>query len=190
MIPGTVQVTAQIAPTDPTDTYPTHDAVYGKGGLTHAATLVARDAIPAARRRPFMLCSVDADGLVYQLQADLTTWILFASAGGGSGTTYLASYGDSTPAIIFDLLSGQAINAIDVSVTEAWNGTGASIQIGVVGEPDRYYAALDTELTSIASFSKDFAELGPKQIILTITPGSTPTTGKVRIQVSTTLAGT
>lgn len=171
------------------DTYPTHDAVRGRGGLTHALTTVDRDAISVYRRRAGMLCYVDADGIVYQLQADMTTWEPFISSASG-GTTYLASFGDATPATIMDLPDSLALDQISVNVTEEWDGVGASIEIGVVGETDRFFSALDTELTSIATFSKDFLEVGPKQITLTINPGVSPTSGKVHIQISTTPVGT
>lgn len=88
MIPGTVQVTGQIAPTDPADTFPTHDVVFGRGGFTHATTTIARDNIPAERRRAGMFCFVDADGLVYQLAPDLVTWAEF--------TTGVTVHGDLT----------------------------------------------------------------------------------------------
>jgi hypothetical protein len=137
-----------------------------------------------------MLCYVDATGLLYQLAADLVTWAEF-KPGGGSGTTYLASYGDVSPSVVFDVPADQALASIDVDVVETWAAAGANIKIGVVGTPEKYFDASETILTELASFSKDFSELGPIQIILTITPGTTPTpTGKVRIQISTTKAGT
>jgi hypothetical protein len=107
-----------------------------------------------------------------------------------NGTTYLASYGDATPQVIFDLPAGFALSVMDVEVTETWDGIGAAIQIGVVGEAGRYFADNETELTALACFSKDFTELGPKQIVVTITPGGPASQGKVHIQVSTTTAGT
>jgi len=187
-IPGTVQVTGQIAPTDVADTFPTHDAIYGKGGMTHAATLAARNAIPVERRRAGMLCYVDATDMVYRLKTDLTTWIDFSAS--GNGTTYLANYGDASPVPIFTLLSNQALDKIDVTIIQAFNGVGASIKIGVAGQDDRYFEAIDTELGLLATFSKDFSDLGPKIITITITPGTGASSGQVRIQISTTPSGT
>jgi hypothetical protein len=130
------------------------------------------------------------DGLAYQWWN--AAWRQFSGAAisNGTGTTYLASYGDSTPALIFTLPLGQALGSIDVGVTEVWNGVGASIQVGVVGEAGRYFDSSETELTEIATFSKDFSDLGPKLIIITINPGLSPSAGKVRIQISTTSSGT
>lgn len=62
-IPGSVRVGGFIAPTDSTDTYPTHDDLYGKGGYKVVANNTARDAISAGRRKEGMLVRVlDAGG--------------------------------------------------------------------------------------------------------------------------------
>lgn len=70
-----VQITDLITPTAPEDTYATHDSVYGKGGYREVATLVARDAITAQRRTEGMLVHVVEDGIIYQLAANLTSWV-------------------------------------------------------------------------------------------------------------------
>jgi hypothetical protein len=74
-IPGTVPVTAPIAPTATGDVYPSHQAIYGKGGLRTVATLTERDSIPAARREAGMLVHVVADASYWQLDDDLSNWI-------------------------------------------------------------------------------------------------------------------
>lgn len=79
-------VDAPHAPRDPTDTYPSHLASYGRGGHHYAATTVARDAIPSGRLELGMFCYVAADGKTYQLTDDSpVTWTEFA--GSGSGTS-------------------------------------------------------------------------------------------------------
>lgn len=79
---------APIVPFDSADTYPTHDEKYGKGGYRAVADATARDAIPADRRTEGMLVFSIADGVTYQLEADLTTWGTFSAGGGGSGGRY------------------------------------------------------------------------------------------------------
>jgi len=106
------------------------------------------------------------------------------------GTTYLASFGDSTPAIIFVVPAGQALDNIDVEITEVWDGPGAFISIGTPGDPAKFFGTNETELTDLAVFSKTFSDLGLPQVQITISPGPSPTTGKVRIQITTTKAGT
>lgn len=60
-------IAAPIVPFTTADTYPTHDALYGKGGYREVATLAERDAIPAARMRVGMLCYVEEDDTTYKL---------------------------------------------------------------------------------------------------------------------------
>lgn len=48
-------ITVPIAPTSTTDTYPTHDNIYGLDGLRNVDTLADRNAIPNLRRRAGMI---------------------------------------------------------------------------------------------------------------------------------------
>lgn len=73
-IPGTLQVTAKIAPTADTDVYPTHDDQYALGGWRVVADIGERDAITTQRRKEGMRVRVIATGLEYTLEADLVTW--------------------------------------------------------------------------------------------------------------------
>jgi len=88
-IAGT-QVIAPVVPPDTTSTHPSHVAEYGAGGHRYVADAAALAAIPAARLVEGMLAYVAADigdgaGMTYQLQADLSTWVLFAGGGGTPG---------------------------------------------------------------------------------------------------------
>ena len=74
IIPGSVRVGGFIAPTDSTDTYATHDDVYGKGGWRSVADNTARDAIPADRRKEGMAVYVIATGKTYFLDSGLVSW--------------------------------------------------------------------------------------------------------------------
>lgn len=78
MIPGTVPVAGPVAPTSTGDTYPSHLAIYGKGGLRTVADNTERDAISADRREAGMLVYSIGAGVTYQLDTDLTTWIIFS----------------------------------------------------------------------------------------------------------------
>lgn len=74
VISGAIAITGPVAPTDTTDTYPTHFSKYGKGGLHSVYDATERDAIPAARREAGMLVVVTSTRKTYQLGANLTTW--------------------------------------------------------------------------------------------------------------------
>jgi hypothetical protein len=67
-------VVAQVKPYDSGDTYPTHEATFGKGGLRAVADNATRDAIPTQRREQGMVVYVIATGLNWRLGADLVTW--------------------------------------------------------------------------------------------------------------------
>jgi hypothetical protein len=71
---GTVPVTGPIAPPTETDTFATHQAIFGKGGLRSVGTAVERDAIPTGRREAGMIVYVNQDGSYWKLNANLTSW--------------------------------------------------------------------------------------------------------------------
>lgn len=90
---------APIVPFDSSDTYPTHDSIYGKGGKVEVPTLQARDAILLERRRAGMIATITDDpeeenNGPWELLTDLTTWrdfnwrsgLLGAQAGAEAGT--------------------------------------------------------------------------------------------------------
>jgi hypothetical protein len=76
-IKGT-NVLAPVVPFDTTDTHASHEARYGKGGYRSVADTTERDAIPQLRREAGMLVCVLADGKVWRLGDNLTTWTEFA----------------------------------------------------------------------------------------------------------------
>lgn len=83
---GTV-VLAPLAPNDSGDTYPTHDDQYGLGGYRSVATTVARDAIPAERRRAGMAVMVTEDDIIYILADNLTSWTAYGGGGASKSQT-------------------------------------------------------------------------------------------------------
>jgi hypothetical protein len=111
-------------------------------------------------------------------------------SGGPAGTTIRFSYGDAATAHTFDVLAGEALNTIDLAILEVWDGIGAAVLIGTPTDPDAFFDSTDSELDAIASFSKDFFELGPLTVRITIIPGAAASTGQARAQISLTKAGT
>jgi hypothetical protein len=107
LIKGT-NVIAPIVPFDTADVHPSHEALYGRGGYRTVADTTERDAIPSARREAGMLVFVEADGEVWQLGGDLTSWSEFASGGGGGDYLPLAG-GTMVGNIVFDSTGGQYI---------------------------------------------------------------------------------
>ncbi|MBP7209562.1 MAG: hypothetical protein KBA02_00035 [Paludibacteraceae bacterium] len=67
-IPGTV-IGSKIVPSDTADTYPTHEDIYGKGGLISVADSTARNAIPNDRCKEGMLVVTQSDGQLWRLKS-------------------------------------------------------------------------------------------------------------------------
>ncbi len=62
--------------------YPTHIDSLSKGGYMSMPTIAARDLIPTLRRKYGMLVFVEADGVIYKLNAATlanTDWVAFSS---------------------------------------------------------------------------------------------------------------
>jgi hypothetical protein len=78
-------VAAPVVPFSTTDVHPSHEAAYGKGGYRSVANITERNAIPTARREAGMLVYVQAEGVIYQLAADLTNWVALTLAGSLAG---------------------------------------------------------------------------------------------------------
>ena len=91
---GGVEVFGFISPSEPTDTYPVIDPIYGIDGLRNVDTISDLDNIPDLRRRSGMVVGVSGGTEYYKLNPspwnfDFTDWSVFNSGGGGSG---LSSY--------------------------------------------------------------------------------------------------
>jgi len=71
-IPGAVNLTGMIAPTDSQDVYPTHSSEYGLGGYREVVDQTERDSIPLQRRTYGMMVFQQSDGKIYQLGSGLT----------------------------------------------------------------------------------------------------------------------
>jgi hypothetical protein len=86
-IPGTLTVTAPIAPTATNSPYSATDTRWQKGGYgtwaTNFSQITDLDWLPAARREAGMLQYVS--GTTYVLGADLVTWTVYGGGGGGIG---------------------------------------------------------------------------------------------------------
>ena len=124
-IPGSVRVGGFIAPSDTTDTYATHDSLYGRGGLKEVSSTEERDAIPADRRREGMIVYVG--GVVqanYQLIGgiDNANWAVLEAGGLTNPMTTAGDiiYGgtDGTPTRLAKGTDGQVLTL--ASGNPAW----------------------------------------------------------------------
>jgi len=67
-------VLAPVVPFDTTDSHPSHEARYGKGGYRSVSDIAERDAIPALRREAGMLVFVVATQQAWRMNDNLLTW--------------------------------------------------------------------------------------------------------------------
>ena len=128
---GGVEVFGFISPSEPTDTYPVIDPIYGIDGLRNVNTISDLDNIPELRRRAGMVVGVSGGTAYYKLNPspwdfNFSDWSVFNSGGGGVSGDYLPlSGGTVTGNTIFTLgLSANTISAttyqnlpIDVYIT-------------------------------------------------------------------------
>lgn len=96
-LPG-YRVTDTVVPMFDTDTYPTHEAKYGKGGFRTVATTNDRDSILTTYREAGMMVFVTNQSKTYQLGQDLLTWSEFTGASTGAVTSWNSRTGAVTPA--------------------------------------------------------------------------------------------
>lgn len=89
-IPGTVQITGQLAPTSTSDVFATHAAIYSAGGMREVADHATRNAFGTtypARISLGMLITTQNDNLVWQLNTATPAgtnadWTQFGAGGG------------------------------------------------------------------------------------------------------------
>jgi hypothetical protein len=108
---------------------------------------------------------------------------------GSYGGTITVDYDEVFPLTIFTVPSTQSLDRIGVRVTEAFKSD-ATLKIGLVSDDDKFFEIGDTDLTATdILFEKDFDTDGPLSLRLVINPGTMPTAGQVKIQISTTKKG-
>jgi hypothetical protein len=118
---GGVEVFGFISPSEPTDTYPVIDPIYGIDGLRNVDAISDLDNIPELRRRAGMVVGVSGGTDYYKLNPspwnfNFTDWSIFNSGGGGSGGGISGyTYLDNTFTILDT--SGNTFNATINDVT-------------------------------------------------------------------------
>lgn len=95
MAQGEIALTGTLATSAPSDVFPTHQAIYGKGGLRTVASNTERDGIPTERRELGMMVYVENAKTYYTLVGGLTNshWEPFEAGSGGGASASLPSGG-------------------------------------------------------------------------------------------------
>lgn len=106
---GTI-LASSIVPTDTQDTFPTHLAIYGKGGLRTVEDVAERNQIPSLRREEGMLVYVANDKVLYQLNGGIanSNWIVFGE--NQNSTKRVVSFTDKSTIIIYDVNDYKLLN--------------------------------------------------------------------------------
>ena len=117
---GGVEVFGFISPSEPTDTYPVIDPIYGIDGLRNVDTISDLDDIPELRRRAGMVVGVSGGTNYYKLNPspwnfDFTDWSSFVTGGGSGGGISSFTYQDNTFSILDT--TGGTFNATINTVT-------------------------------------------------------------------------
>ena len=108
--------------------YPTHIDSLGRGGYMSLPTIADRDAIPTLRRKYGMLVFVQADGVIYKLNAATlvnTDWVALAL--GSSGSQYTDALARSATSLTVTGSSGAATYSSTTGVFNIPNYTLAGL---------------------------------------------------------------
>lgn len=99
----------------------------------------------------------------------------------------VVAYNSSSPVTIFTPPALATILSVMVEVETAFNATGCSLSVGVVGTTARYMGATDNDLSTVATYEVQplYEEGGsPTAIIVTFAAGSGGSTGSCRVTVN------
>lgn len=106
------------------------------------------------------------------------------------GITLLVEFDNVSPMLVLPLPANHALDNVEVEILTAWDGVGASLSLGTPVDPEAFMAAADIDLTTVATYERDHAVLGPATILAYITPGVGASAGSARVQLTATNKGT
>lgn len=106
---GTI-LASSIVPTDTQDTFATHLAIYGKGGLRTVNDIEERNQIPSLRREEGMLVYVINEKVLYQLNGGITNsnWNIFGE--NKNSNKRIISFTNKNTVVIYDVDDYQLLN--------------------------------------------------------------------------------
>jgi hypothetical protein len=103
-------------------------------------------------------------------------------SGGGSVPPVSIAVGDAAH-VVFEAPEDGVVTNVRLRVTEAFDGTGAQVAIGTIGDADAVMAAADSDVSTAAEYetTPDFAMTEGQTLLVTITPGSGATQGAAQL---------
>jgi hypothetical protein len=137
-----------IAPTDSTDTYSTHDAIYGRGGLRSVANESGRLAITEDRRAEGMLVWQVDTGVMWQLDGGITNsdWAEYSSSDTNIANSNLTFDNNRSTS-----LSTYGFTILDSSFNPLayFSGTDSRVGIGTASPTDLFHVAGDAKVDGV-----------------------------------------
>jgi hypothetical protein len=116
--------------------------------------------------------------------AETRNWDLFTSAAGGGGgaSAFLVpfTYQSASPLEIAPLHVGSVVVRTAVLITTAFNGAGASVELGTSGLPTEFFAPGDVDVTATGDTFDNpalFDSAVATNVVLVIVPGAGATAG-------------
>lgn len=96
----------------------------------------------------------------------------------GASVKVAFAYGDATPKLIHITAANEVIFSASIVILEPFNGVGAALQLGDVGDLSRLIAQVDPLQVATFTFTPGFTYTEVTQLLLSITPGAGATQGK------------
>jgi hypothetical protein len=89
------------------------------------------------------------------------------------------SWGDATPAVLAEVDAGKTVYSITLVILEPFNGDGASLSVGVAGNPELFMAAseCDPKTTGVYCVTPGYRFASAGTLRLFITPGAGASAG-------------
>ena len=93
---------------------------------------------------------------------------------GPSSEEIAFSWGDATPRIIQEMVTGLTINMIKLVIQTAFNGTGATLSLGIIGTPELFMATTENIPSVVGTYivTPGYKFTSTNTVRLFITPGS------------------
>ena len=169
-ITGYLNVAQQITFNDPAPTFNNLSPLTTKGDIL-TVDLVSNTRLP-----------VGPDGYVLTANSATITGLEWAAAGSGTNpfVEMTFAFGDASPELITTVAANKSIISCSILITEAFNGTGATLQVGSIAVPDDIMASTDIAPSVLSTWSVNpNVKYGASTAIyLTINPGAGATTGR------------
>ena len=93
---------------------------------------------------------------------------------GASSQEIAFSWGDATPRIIYEMITGLTLNGIKLILFNEFDGVGASLSLGVTGTPELFMKTTENDPTKVGTYevTPGYKFITTDTIRLFITPGS------------------